>query len=410
MQSTHLASTDKKTVLVIIGVYLPGTLSGGPVRTTSNMVEWLGDNYNFLILTANHDFGSNAPYPGIEPGRWYPVGDKSHVRYLTPGEQSLRSLAQIVNATPHDMVYLNSVLATLVIKMLVLRRMGRLPRVPVMLAPRGALEVSALKQKIAKKRSYLAAARLLGLYRNLYWHTSNDTESQRVVSVFNAPPRRIKAIPNLPDPRLKDIDLRTRSPKQDGVMRLVSIARILPHKNMLFVLQTLSRVTVPVDYDIYGPIEDAAYWARCQQQIVRLPEHVRVNYCGMVAFDDVPDTLVRYDLFALPTLSENFGHSILEALCAGCPVLISDQTPWRDLQVQGAGWDLPLDDVQPFVDALEYVGRLDEAAARRMSAAARRVGLAYLQQTEASMVQDLRAFFDGVMRSTGPQAGPNYGP
>ena len=33
-------------------------------------------------------------------------------------------------------------------------------------------------------------------------------------------------------------------------------------------------------------------------------------------------------------------NMILKALCAGCPVLISDQTPWRDLEENGVGWDL----------------------------------------------------------------------
>ena len=32
------------TILVIIDYYLPGYRTSGPVRTTSNMVEWLGRN------------------------------------------------------------------------------------------------------------------------------------------------------------------------------------------------------------------------------------------------------------------------------------------------------------------------------------------------------------------------------
>ena len=45
----------------------------------------------------------------------------------------------------------------------------------------------------------------------------------------------------------------------------------------------------------------------------------------------------------LPTHGESFGHIIVEAWAAGCPVLISDRTPWRELREQGVGWDVPLD-------------------------------------------------------------------
>ena len=51
----------------------------------------------------------------------------------------------------------------------------------------------------------------------------------------------------------------------------------------------------------------------------------------------VEESLQASHLFALLTLGENFGHAIGEALRAGCPVLISDQTPWTDVVATGAG-------------------------------------------------------------------------
>jgi glycosyltransferase involved in cell wall biosynthesis len=44
----------------------------------------------------------------------------------------------------------------------------------------------------------------------------------------------------------------------------------------------------------------------------------------------------------LPTYNENFGYVILEALLAGCPVILSDQPPWRDLEARQVGWTIPL--------------------------------------------------------------------
>ncbi len=69
--------------------------------------------------------------------------------------------------------------------------------------------------------------------------------------------------------------------------------------------------------------------------------------------------LAGYHLLVLPTRGENFGHVILEALLAGCPVLVSDQTPWRGLASRRAGWDLPLAAPDRFRAAVDEVVAMD---------------------------------------------------
>ena len=44
---------------------------------------------------------------------------------------------------------------------------------------------------------------------------------------------------------------------------------------------------------------------------------------------------------------------ISEALSTGCLVLISDQTPWHNLEAEGVGWDIPLDEPERFRSALQ---------------------------------------------------------
>ena len=52
-------------------------------------------------------------------------------------------------------------------------------------------------------------------------------------------------------------------------------------------------------------------------------------------------------------IRDSFGHVILEALSAGLPVIISDQTPWRDLASKQTGWDLPLEQGDQFIAVLQ---------------------------------------------------------
>jgi glycosyltransferase involved in cell wall biosynthesis len=121
-------------------------------------------------------------------------------------------------------------------------------------------------------------------------------------------------------------------------------------------------------FDIYGPISEPEYWRECERIIGTLPGHIAVSYRGEIPNRAVPATLARYDLFFLPTLGENFGHAIFEALANGVPALISDATPWRELEARDAGWSLPLDQPQQFaaaIDKLAAMGSDDRLQLRR---------------------------------------------
>jgi glycosyltransferase involved in cell wall biosynthesis len=61
----------------------------------------------------------------------------------------------------------------------------------------------------------------------------------------------------------------------------------------------------------------------------------------------------------LPTLGENFGHAIFESLAAGRPVLISDQTPWRNLKQDFAGWDIALANGDEFKKVANMMVNMD---------------------------------------------------
>jgi glycosyltransferase involved in cell wall biosynthesis len=382
----------KPTILVIIGSYLPGSRTGGPIRTTANMVEWLGDDFCFRILTADRDEGDLVPYPHIRAGSWHEVG-KALVRYLDAKEQTLPAMRQILSETYYDIIYLDSVFASLTIMTLLLHRLHQMPRKPVIIPPRGHLHRGALRLKAKKKRLFLWIARRMSLYKNVIWHASTMSEMSDIVREFGpSAESHIKVISNLPAPLLQP-QQNNRPSKQVGSAQLVFLSRISRKKNLMFALSSLRTVKGQIQFDIYGPVEDAAYWDECLRVIRDLPPNIIVTYKATVPFDDVIKVLSHYHLFLLPTLGENFGHVILEALCAGVPVLVSDQTPWTDIDALGAGWICSLDEPNRFKQVIQTVVDMEALAFAGISAQAQRYSDQYLA---LPLVDEMRQFFSQV--------------
>ncbi len=148
--------------------------------------------------------------------------------------------------------------------------------------------------------------------------------------------------------QLKTID------KVPGKLRAVYISRIIPKKNILFFLLLLKKLPsdIQLQFDIYGEVEDQSYWDDAKQIIDSLPGNISTGVYGSVPHDQVNEKLEANHIFVLPSKGENFGHAIFESWSAGRPALISDKTPWHHLNKQLTGWDLPLENERPWLNAL----------------------------------------------------------
>ncbi len=332
-------------VLTMLDYYLPGFKAGGPLRTVANMVDRLGDRLTFRIVTRDRDLGDAVPYLRIDRQCWQRVG-KADVRYLAPGEGRVATLTQLIGDTEHDILYLNSTFSPrMTILPLILRKTGRIPRRPVVLAPRGEFAPGALRLKSPKKHAFLQFVRTTGLYDEVTWQASSPTEEEDIRRWFGWRAKVLVA-PDLLSRRPGPFG--PRRVKLPGALRIVFLSRISPMKNLDEAIRLLADIKGRVDFHIYGPCEDQDYWTKCQEIIWTLPDNIHVEYRGSIANEKVTRVLRQYDLFFLPTRGENFGHVILEALMAGCPVLISDRTPWSRVEQEGAGWTVPLEQPDRF--------------------------------------------------------------
>jgi len=372
-------------VLILIDHYLPGSKYGGTLRTISSLVETLGDDVEFRVLTHDRDLAETARYSRIETECWSQVG-KAKVYYASPDQLSLFRLNSLLSKLcaeiSPDVIFLNGIFGKLTIRSLLLRRLGLFPALPVLISPRGQLSFGSLQMKSTKKKAYLQLTTGLGCYRGLNWHAASSleiTDVKRVIGKESA----IYLSPNIPAQiaALNGNDS-NRPKKMPGKLRLVYLSRISPVKNLVHTLEVLRNTSGVVEFDIYGHVDDRAYWRQCQNLVTELPGNIRTNYLGPVELQDVPNTLSRYHFFVLPTLGENFGHAIFEALAKGCPLIISDKTPWRELEQKGVGWDLPLNNKRGWQHAIEQAIEMDQPTYEGMSLAARQLSIDWVSQTK----------------------------
>ena len=171
-------------ILTFADYYLPGYKFGGPIRTIVNMVDRLGADYRFRIVTRDRDYGDTEPYPGVAVGSWNAV-DNADVFYLSGEDVSLRALRNFIQSTRFDVLYCNSVFSPdFTIKPLLLRRLKLIPEAPLVIAPRGEFSAGALAIKSAKKRAYMTVAKAVGLYEGVTWQASSSYEADDIRRCF----------------------------------------------------------------------------------------------------------------------------------------------------------------------------------------------------------------------------------
>ena len=334
--------SQKLKVLAVVDYYLPGYKGGGPAVSVSRIVGCLSQEIDFSVYTRDRDLGESQPYTSVRSGEW---NDRHgiNVFYARPKDINVLALLRAIRETKPDIVYLNSYFSKLTREVLLLRTFGLLRNIPILVAPRGEFSPGALQLKGLKKKLYIAWANFMTFHAGITWQVSSAHELQDAKAVIHSRAEYFIKAPDIVD--RTDTKISTSRPeKTPGQARFVFISRISPKKNILAAINMLSELKGDVTFTIYGPIEDAEYWSECEDAIAQLPKNIRCEAPGGVPSAEVLEKLAGHHFFYFPTLGENFGHVIPEALTAGCPTLLSDQTPWQDFDEKHVGWIIPLND------------------------------------------------------------------
>jgi glycosyltransferase involved in cell wall biosynthesis len=346
----------KNTILILCDWFLPGYLAGGPIQSIANLTKQLGNDIDFKIITTDRDFKSNKAYENVKVNEWTQFEGRT-VFYISPENMNPNFVLNLIQNTQHHSIYLNSLFSILfAVSPLKWKQQGKIHS-KIILAPRGMLGDGALAIKSLKKQLFLMYAKTFGLFKNVCWQSTSAQETAEIKKRISNT-AIIVEVSNLPNTanEIKAIE------KKRGELKLCFISRISEKKNLNFAIDVLKLITeAEIVFDVYGPIENKLYWNTCQENTKTLTLNIKFQYKGFLKPTDIGKIISQYHALFLPTQNENYGHIIVEALQHARPVILSDQTPWRNLQHENVGFDIALNDKAKFIEAVEMLVNLNQS-------------------------------------------------
>jgi glycosyltransferase involved in cell wall biosynthesis len=232
---------------------------------------------------------------------------------------------------------------------------------PLVVSPRGMLAPAALAFSRLKKRAFWALFQGAVILGASCLHATSEQEYEEIRGFGLTNP--VAIIPNGIDlPRVP------RRPTTAPVIERVvlSLGRIHPKKGLARLVQAWSKVEAGYpgwQLKIAGPPEIAH-----DQELRKLTIALglsRVSIEGPIYGEAKTIAYRDADVFVLPTLNENFGLTVAEALAAGTPVISTKGAPWSGLEREGCGWWID-HGVEPLAEALAHAMALPREALNAM--------------------------------------------
>ena len=222
-------------------------------------------------------------------------------------------------------------------------RVCRAARMPYVVSPNGMLDSWSLSQKAWKKRPYMTLierATLLGA--NAIHLTSEGELTHSRLNRWRVP--KVVIPLGLHKSRYTDLPdgggFSDRYPELSGKQIILFLGRLHYKKQPDVVIRAFHRACFerPDAHLVLAGTGEQAYLQSLQELVKSLGIQDRVLFTGILKGEAVKEAYCAATVFVLPSWQENFGLSMVEAMAAGCPIIVSDQIDLAsDIMQAGAG-------------------------------------------------------------------------
>ncbi|MCW1310133.1 MAG: glycosyltransferase family 4 protein [Candidatus Nanoarchaeia archaeon] len=162
---------------------------------------------------------------------------------------------------------------------------------------------------------------------------------KKIVAVSNSVKQAIEKTVGIEASKIKviyngiEIEKFNANPKimqvnQNNKVKLICVGRLAKEKGFEYLLEALRHVNSNLTLYIVG---DGDLREELNEFVVKNKLEKEVMFLGAIDNDQIPKILWSADIYVMPSLYEGFSVSLIEAMAAGKPVLISNIAPFREM-------------------------------------------------------------------------------
>ena len=207
---------------------------------------------------------------------------------------------------------------------------AKITNAKIVFSPHGMLDPYSFSLKpIRKKLVWFLFQKKILKFSDLII-VNSSTEKKNIDNIFKN--KKTVVISHGISNMKKNHNIRLQKNKK---IRFVFFSRIHPVKNLKKLIDIWHNDNFFRNYElsIYGDIADNQYFKELNKKIYL---NNNISYKGPLYKDKIK-TLSKYEVFILPSVSENFGLVVLEALKAGLYLILNKNLPWKIIKKNGLG-------------------------------------------------------------------------
>lgn len=164
----------------------------------------------------------------------------------------------------------------------------------------------------------------------------------------------------------------SRTPTHNSNYTLLFVGRIYPVKGLVNLIKAWALSNADGwKLRIVGP-DEAGHLAELEALVRELELVDSVEFVGPKFGDELSAEYENCDSLVLPSFTENFGATVVDAMAHGKPCIASTFTPWKELQERGCGWWVSNEPAK-LAAVIDEMMSLDDATRRDMGAKGRRL-------------------------------------
>ncbi|MDM8543513.1 glycosyltransferase [Desulfococcaceae bacterium HSG9] len=329
-------------ILHVIPTYLPAYRYGGPIYSVHGLCKSLVKRGHAVdVFTTNVDgpYNSDVPtgVPVLVDGVQVYYFKSEFMRRLYFSPQMAMALFKQVKK--YDVIHLHSIYLwpTWAAAKCAIRF-----NIPYIVSPRGMLIKNLIKNKNRMiKTSWIRLIERRNLEKAAGIHVTSPLEADEVRR-FNFRLPDITIIPNGFDVEIDRLFEDTDSSKIDDIIEnmtfILFLGRINWKKGLDRLVQALNYIPSHICLIVTGNDEEN-YQFVIEDLAVKAGVSERIFFTGAI-YGKMKTVLFQKALaMVLPSYSENFGNTVLEAMACGCPVVVTPEVGLSDVvETSGAGW------------------------------------------------------------------------